>query len=405
MNMKKNLFKLENTIQNYEWGSKTSIQELFGFENNNQEAQAEIWMGAHPNGCSKVQLNGKKILLSELIERDKEGFLSPRTALSFSELPYLFKVLAADNALSIQVHPSKEEAELGFAKENRLGIDPKHPQRNYRDANHKPELVYALTPYQAMNGFRSFNEIVSLFSRITEQIFIPKVQALVSQFEKNLTTDGLESFFVGILSLKGDDKRQAIDGLMTFAHACSENDAQDNEFTVILELADTYPGDIGLFAPLILNVLTLQPGETMYLDARTPHAYLKGTALEVMANSDNVLRAGLTPKHIDVEELVRCTLFEEKPKSKLLIQPSLEGNKQSYSIPVPDFEFDCFVQAENDVIKVDSAEIVFAIDSSVEVYHQSGESLVLNKGESVFIPAYAKEYTLSSEGRIARVYN
>lgn len=405
MNTKKHLFKLENTIQTYDWGSKTAIQELFDIENIRQEPQAEIWMGAHPNGCSKVQLNGKKILLSELIDSDKEGFLSPRTASSFVELPYLFKVLAAGNALSIQVHPSKEEAELGFAKENRLGIDRKHPQRNYRDANHKPELVYALTPYQAMNGFRNFNEIVSLFSRITEQIFIPKVQALVSQFEKNLTTDGLESFFVGILSLKGDDKRQAIDGLMTFAHACSKNDAQDDEFTVILELADTYPGDIGLFAPLILNVLTLQPGEAMYLDARTPHAYLKGTGLEVMANSDNVLRAGLTPKHIDVEELAQCTLFEEKHKNKLRIQPSVEGNKQSYSIPVPDFKFDCFVRAENDVIKVDSAEIVFAIDSDVEVYHQSGESLVLNKGESVFIPAYAKEYTLSSEGRIARVYN
>ncbi|WMN87523.1 mannose-6-phosphate isomerase, class I [Vibrio parahaemolyticus] len=405
MVMKNNLFKLDNTIQNYAWGSKTAIQELFDIENIRQKPQAELWMGAHPNGCSKVQWNGKKILLSELIDSDKESFLSPRTASSFGELPYLFKVLAAGNALSIQVHPSKEEAELGFDKENRLGIDPKHPQRNYRDANHKPELVYALTPYQAMNGFRNFSEIVSLFSRMTELVSIPKVQSLVSQFEQNLTTDGLESFFVGILSLQCEDKRQAIDGLMTFAHECCERDVQDNELTVILELAETYPGDIGLFAPLILNVLTLQPGETMYLDARTPHAYLKGTGLEVMANSDNVLRAGLTPKHIDVEELARCTLFEEKPKNKLLIQPSLEGNRQSYSVPVPDFAFDCFVQAENDVIKVDSAEIVFAIDSDVEVYHQSGESLLLNKGESVFIPAYAKEYTLSSEGRIARVYN
>nr|WP_321382008.1 mannose-6-phosphate isomerase, class I [uncultured Vibrio sp.] len=405
MKIKKNLFRLENTIQNYDWGCKTAIQELFDIENIRNEPQAELWMGAHPNGCSKVQWNGKKILLSELIDSDKESFLSPRTASSFGELPYLFKVLAAGNALSIQVHPSKEEAELGFAKENSLGIDRKHPQRNYRDANHKPELVYALTPYQAMNGFRGFNEIVSLFSRMTELVSTPKVQSLVSQFEQNLTTDGLESFFVGILSLKGEDKRQAIDGLMTFAHECCGRDVQDNELAVILELAKTYPGDIGLFSPLILNVLTLQPGETMYLDARTPHAYLKGTGLEVMANSDNVLRAGLTSKHIDVEELAQCTLFEEKPKNKLLIQPSLEGNKQSYSIPVPDFEFDCFVQATNDVVKVDSAEIVFAIDSEVEVYHPSGEFILLKKGESVFIPAYAKEYTLCSEGRIARVYN
>ncbi|MFH4534589.1 mannose-6-phosphate isomerase, class I [Vibrio diabolicus] len=405
MSTKKNLFKLENTIQTYKWGSKTSIQELFDIENIRQEPQAEIWMGAHPNGCSKVQLNGKKILLSELIDSDKEGFLSSRTASSFGELPYLFKILAASNALSIQVHPSKEEAELGFAKENRLGIDRKHPRRNYRDANHKPELVYALTSYQAMNGFRNFREIISLFSRITDQISIPQVHALVTQFENNLTTSGLETFFVGILSLTGSDKLQAIDGLLTFAHECIENGESSDEFTLILELANTYPGDIGLFAPLILNVLTLQPGEAMYLDARTPHAYLKGTGLEVMANSDNVLRAGLTPKHIDVKELASCTLFEEKPKNKLLIQPSLQGNTQSYSIPVPDFEFDCLIKAENEKIEVHSAEIVFAIDSDVNIYHESGESLVLKKGESVFIPAYAREYTLSSEGRIARVYN
>ncbi len=403
--MKKNLFKLENTIQNYAWGSKTAIQELFGVENSKQEAQAELWMGAHPNGCSKVELNGKKVLLSELIDSNKEGFLSPQTALSFGELPYLFKVLAADNALSIQVHPSKEEAEIGFAKEDRLGIDRKDPKRNYRDPNHKPELVYALTPYQAMNGFRNFSEIVSLFSRITEQISIPQVHDLVIQFENNLTASGLETFFVGILSLMGNDKLEALDGLLTFAHENVEMGTPGDEFALILELANTYPGDIGLFAPLILNVLTLQPGETMYLDARTPHAYLKGTGLEVMANSDNVLRAGLTPKHIDVEELASCTLFEEKPKDKLLVQPSLEGNKQSYVIPVPDFEFDCFIKAENDVVMVRSAEIVFAIDSEVEVNHLSGESLVLKKGESVFIPAYAKEYLLSSEGRIARVYN
>ncbi|MBY7894043.1 mannose-6-phosphate isomerase, class I [Vibrio fluvialis] len=403
--MKKNLFKLENTIQNYAWGSKTAIQELFGVENSKQEAQAELWMGAHPNGCSKVELNGKKVLLSELIDSNKEGFLSPQTALSFGELPYLFKVLAADNALSIQVHPSKEEAEIGFAKEDRLGIDRKDPKRNYRDPNHKPELVYALTPYQAMNGFRNFSEIVSLFSRITEQISIPQVHDLVTQFENNLTRSGLETFFVGILSLTGNHKLEAIDGLLTFAHDNVEMATLGDEFALILELANTYPGDIGLFAPLILNVLTLQPGETMYLDARTPHAYLKGTGLEVMANSDNVLRAGLTPKHIDVEELASCTLFEEKPKDKLLVQPNLEGNKQSYVIPVPDFEFDCFIKAENDVVKVRSAEIVFAIDSEVEVNHLSGESLVLKKGESVFIPAYAKEYLLSSEGRIARVYN
>ncbi|GIB53116.1 phosphomannose isomerase [Vibrio cholerae] len=399
------LLKLENTIQNYAWGSKTALQALFGIENAEQQPQAEIWMGAHPNGCSRVQCADGAYLLSELIERNKPDILSPRIAEQFGELPYLFKVLAAGNALSIQVHPSKAEAELGFAKEEAQGIERGHPQRNYRDANHKPELVYALTPYQAMNGFRSFAEIIAFFEQVMAKQYIPKVSSLLAHFCANQTSSGLEAFFVGILSLQGDEKQQALDALLTYAHQQVLN--QDNcvEFALILELAQTYPCDIGLFAPIILNVITLQPGEAMYLDARTPHAYLKGVGLEVMANSDNVLRAGLTAKHIDVAELARCTLFAEKPKETLLLQPVVEGNKQSYLVPVPDFAFDCFVKAEAERIQVESAEIVFAIDADTTVAHPSGKSLLLKKGESAFVPAFAQEYTISSTGRVARVFN
>lgn len=403
--MNKNLFKLDNTIQNYAWGSTTAIHELFGIANPEQQPQAELWMGAHSNGCSKVLWNEQPVLLSALIESDKAAFLSESTAKQFGELPYLFKVLAANSALSVQVHPSKQEAELGFAKEDEAGIDRHHPQRNYRDANHKPELVYALTPYQAMNGFRSFAEIIALFSSLTEQVAMPQVAALLASFNGNRTPEGFEAFFVGLLSLQGEDMRQSLDGLLSFAEQHANPQAENDVFALITELAHTYPGDIGLFTPLMLHVLTLQPGESMYLDARTPHAYLKGTGLEVMANSDNVLRAGLTPKHIDVAELASCTLFEEKPQATLLMQPIVEGNKQVYPIPVPDFKFDCFVKAENELVVTHSAEIVFAIDQPVTVTHTSGESLVLQKGESAFIPAYAQLYTLSSEGRVARVYN
>ncbi|MEJ8679038.1 mannose-6-phosphate isomerase, class I [Plesiomonas shigelloides] len=404
--MSKNyLFKLENTIQNYVWGSKTALQSLFGIENAEQQPQAEIWMGAHPNGCSKVQGADGVCLLSELIECNKPDVLSPRTAEQFGELPYLFKVLAAGNALSIQVHPSKAEAELGFAKEEAKGIERHHPQRNYRDANHKPELVYALTPYQAMNGFRSFAEIIAFFQQVIAKQHIPKVSSLLAHFCANQTSSGLESFFVGILSLEGDEKHQALDALLTYAHQQLLNQDNGVECALILELAQTYPGDIGLFAPLILNVLTLQPGEAMYLDARTPHAYLKGVGLEVMANSDNVLRAGLTAKYIDVAELARCTLFVEKPKDTLLLQPVVEGKRQRYLVPVPDFCFECFLEAEAELIHVQSAEIIFAIDADTAVTHTSGEILLLKKGESAFIPAFAQEYTITSTGRVARVFN
>jgi mannose-6-phosphate isomerase len=403
--MKNNFYKLENPIQNYAWGSKTSISTLFGIDNKYQEPQAEIWMGAHPNGCSKVIVEGESVLLSTLINDDKFGVLSKPTAENFGELPYLFKVLAADQALSVQVHPNKEEAEQGFTREEAQGIDRLASNRNYRDANHKPELVYALTSYQAMNGFRSFKEIITLFTQLLSEADLPAVERLVKSFKQNITSMGLEAFFTGILSLTGDEKLQSIRSLLGYASKHQRPEIENDLNAIVMELAKTYPNDIGLFSPFMLNVLTLKPGEAMYLNARTPHAYLKGTGLEIMANSDNVLRAGLTPKHIDVVELAKCTLFEEKPHSSLLLEPVIEGEKLSYPVPVKDFKFDCFTQADATTVKVDSAEIVLAIESNTFLEHISGETMILNKGESAFIPAYTKEYKLTSKGRIARAYN
>ncbi|HDM8164148.1 TPA: mannose-6-phosphate isomerase, class I [Vibrio harveyi] len=405
MVMLMNFFKLNNPIQNYAWGSKTALQELFGIENPNQEPQAEIWMGAHPNGCSKVQLESEEFLLSEFIAKDKAKILSISTKQKFGTLPYLFKVLAAGNALSIQVHPNKLEAEQGFAKEEELGIEHSAPNRNYKDSNHKPELVYALTSFQAMNGFRAYTEIALLFSKVIEEFNLPAIHQLLEAFKNNLTATGLEIFFIGILSLEGETKEASIQGLIEYAKLNQQPSIENDLGTLIIELNKSYPGDIGLFAPLMLNVLTLSPGEAMFLDARTPHAYLKGTGLEVMANSDNVLRAGLTPKHIDISELASCTLFEQKSLDSLLLSPLVVGNKSSYLVPVSDFSFDCYMDACNEKITVRSAEILFAIDNGATISHRTGETLYLHKGESAFIPAYAKEYIVESVGRVARVYN
>ncbi|HFQ4952803.1 TPA: mannose-6-phosphate isomerase, class I [Vibrio vulnificus] len=400
-----NFFKLDNPVKNYEWGSRTAIQSLFGIDNPNGEPQAEIWMGAHPNGCSTVSIDGESVLLSKLIQSNQEGILSKATAEQFGELPYLFKVLAAGQALSIQVHPSKEEAEVGFAREEVQGIDRSAAQRNYRDPNHKPELVYALTPYQAMNGFCAFDDILARFTHMVGAVHMPTVQALLEVFKDNKTSYGLEAFFTGLLSLQGDDKLQSLAALLEYVKLHQKQDLEDDLCSLVLELAQSYPSDIGLFAPFMLNVLTLKPGQAMYLDARTPHAYLKGAGLEIMANSDNVLRAGLTPKHIDVDELAKCTLFEEKPVESLLCQPETDGDYHHYPVSVPDFNFDCFMQADDTVVQLCSAEILFAIDCDATLSHKSGEKITITKGESVFIPAYAQEYTLSSKGRVARVYN
>ncbi|KLV09614.1 mannose-6-phosphate isomerase [Photobacterium aquae] len=390
-------FRMHNIIQDYAWGSTTSITELFGFANPEQKPQAEIWMGAHPNGCSTIEVNATPTLLSDFISNDMAALIGPQTAEQFGELPYLFKVLAAEKALSIQVHPSKVQAEAGFAKEEELGVARTAGNRNYKDPNHKPELVYALTPYQAMNGFRPYTEIVSLFNALS----ISELAELVAALEGNQNEQGLERFFEAMLSLTGDTKDSAVAKLLVHA----ENHQDDELFALILELASQYPGDIGLFGPLMLNTLTLQPGEAMFLNACTPHAYIKGTGLEIMANSDNVLRAGLTPKYMDVPELVACTRCVPMPAETLLLAPTREQGAEHYPIPVPDFKFSVYQGEQAFVLTTHSAEILLAIDAPLTVSHQSGDTLTVEKGESIFIPANTGRFEASSTGRFARAYN
>lgn len=393
----KPFFLMSNTIQNYAWGSIDSFSQLFDIANPQQQPQAELWMGAHPNGCSQVDYQGQKTRLSDLIASDPAHFLSANTEQTFGELPYLFKILAAEQALSIQVHPSKSEAEQGFAKENAAQIPLTAAHRNYKDPNHKPELVYALTDYQAMNGFRPINEIVEHFQRLA----IEPLQPLLEHLEQHQTEAGLKRFFTELLSFSGSEKQVAIEQLMAYAQTHHEHALCQ----LIIRLSETYPHDIGLFAPLILNVLTLKPGQAMYLDARTPHAYLKGTGLEIMANSDNVLRAGLTPKHMDITELAKCTQFTEKPASTLLLTPKITDDALLFPVPVTDFKFAIYPQPKQCRVNVSSAQILLAIDHDATLTAADGQSITIHKGESVFIPAYTEYYQLSSLGRVAKAYN
>ncbi|WP_153448533.1 mannose-6-phosphate isomerase, class I [Vibrio algicola] len=386
---------MKNVIQDYAWGSTTSIEQLFDMPNPSQGPQAEIWMGAHPNGCSQIEIDGALLNLDEVIKQDKVAILGQATTDTFNELPYLFKVLAAEKALSIQVHPSKQAAEIGFEKENQAGIDIKAANRNYKDPNHKPELVYALTPYQAMNGFKAYPAIIKPF----ENIGIAALEAEVATFKANQTQQGLTTFFEAILSLKGERKASALNALMVHV----EKNASCKIAGLILELSKQYPGDVGLFAPLMLHVVTLQPGEAMFLDACTPHAYIKGTGLEIMANSDNVLRAGLTPKYMDVPELIANTICVPKPNDEILMTPRVEGNAKHYPIPVADFNFS--VYQGNSEIECQSAEIIFAIDQDVILRHQSGVELCISKGQSAFIPLSAAQYQVDTNGTFARAYN
>lgn len=386
---------MQNPIQGYDWGSHDSLTTLFGIANPQGKPQAELWMGAHPNGCSDVVLAGQPQKLSTLIERAPAAVLGEATLARFGSLPFLFKVLCAEKALSIQVHPSKAQAEAGFAKEEAAGIDIKASNRNYKDPNHKPELVFALTPYQAMNGFRAIPAILALFERVN----LAAIADLTAALATSQNEAGLQHFFHQLLVLEGARKDEALEGLLTYAAA-----HQDEEtFALITSLAAQYPGDVGLFSPLLLNVVTLEPGQAMFLDACTPHAYVRGTGLEIMANSDNVLRAGLTPKYIDVAELLDCTRCLPKPDDQILLAPRCDGAVQHFDVPVPDFTFSVYPAGEHQLTTA-SAEILFAIDDTVTL-KQGEQSLRLEKGQSAFIPAATGSYQLLAEGRVARAGN
>ncbi|MCM2445972.1 mannose-6-phosphate isomerase [Rahnella sp. CG8] len=387
--------KMHNGVQNYAWGSKDALTKLYGIKDAEGRPMAELWMGAHPKCSSQIENSrGENLSLRDQISAGLSAQLGEKVAKRFGELPFLFKVLCADQPLSIQVHPSKSAAEIGYAKENAAGIPLDAAERNYKDPNHKPELVYALTPFQAMNGFRELRESVSLLQPVAG------AHPLIASFLTYPDVDHLRTLFAGLLSLEGEDKSRALDVLKSVL-----DEQQGEPWDTIRSISEFYPDDSGLFSPLLLNVITLQPGEGMFLYAETPHAYLKGVSLEVMANSDNVLRAGLTPKYIDIPELLANLKFNARPASELLTTPVVKGAELNFPIPVEDFAFSIHsLSAEPQTLEQDSAAIVFCIEGQ-SVLVKNNQTLVLNPGESCFLSATESPVTASGNGRIARVFN
>lgn len=387
--------KLINSVQNYAWGSQTALTDLYGIPNPDNLPMAELWMGAHPKSSSKIEdASGNVRALRDVIEADKTALLGNAVADRFGELPFLFKVLCADQPLSIQVHPNKKASELGFAKENAAGIPLDAAERNYKDPNHKPELVFALTPFLAMNAFREFAEIVSLLQPVAG------AHTAIAYFLENPDATSLSQLFASLLNMQGDEKSHALAILKTAL------DSQQGEpWQTIRVISEFYPDDSGLFSPLLLNVVKLNPGDAMFLFAETPHAYLQGVALEVMANSDNVLRAGLTPKYIDIPELVANVKFVAKPAADLLTQPVKNGAELDFPIPVEDFAFSLHDLSHTETtVAQESAAILFCVEGEA-VLSKGEQRLVLKPGESAFIAANESPITISGTGRLARVFN
>lgn len=390
------MLKMMNQIQHYDWGSKTALSELYGYPNPDNLPMAELWMGAHPKASSEVisPLTHQKISLDAFIKENPEKILGKHIAERFGRLPYLFKVLCAAQPLSVQVHPNKHDAEIGFEKENAQGIPLNSPIRNYKDNNHKPELIYALTPFKAMNAFRPIAEIVELFS------FIAAAHPEIQFFVQSPSEDKLKKLFAQILNLTGEQKELAL-GVLKAAL----NSKQGEPWNSIKQMVSLYPDDNGLFTPLMLNIVELQPGEAMFLAARTPHAYLEGVGLEVMANSDNVLRAGITSKHIDVKELVDNIDFKSIKADDLFNIPEKSGNVWKYKIPVEDFSFKIYsIDCSGLSLTNHTASILFCIEGKL-VLRSGNQELNMNSGESVFLPAYEDNISIQGNGQVARVFN
>ncbi|WP_320736742.1 mannose-6-phosphate isomerase [Enterobacter roggenkampii] len=387
--------KLINSVQNYAWGSKTALTDLYGIANPNNLPMAELWMGAHPKSSSKIEdASGQARSLRDVIDADKAAQLGDKVAQRFGELPFLFKVLCADQPLSIQVHPNKQASEIGFAKENAAGIPLDAAERNYKDPNHKPELVFALTPFLAMNAFREFSEIISLLQPVAG------ANNAIAHFLENPNAEALSQLFASLLNMQGEEKSHALAVLKAALES-----QQGEPWETIRLIAQFYPDDSGLFSPLLLNVVKLNPGEAMFLFAETPHAYLQGVALEVMANSDNVLRAGLTPKYIDIPELVANVKFVAKPAAELLTQPVKNGAELDFPIPVEDFAFSLHDLSQTETtIAQESAAILFCVEGEATL-HKGEQHLVLKPGESAFVAANESPVSVSGTGRLARVFN
>ena len=385
---------LDNPVQNYAWGSRTAIADLLGRPSPEGRPEAELWIGAHPQAPSRVAVAGAPRTLEALIRSAPEAMLGAERARRWAgDLPLLMKMIAAADPLSIQCHPNREQALAGFAREDAQGLPRDAPQRNYRDPNHKPELVVALTRFVGLKGFRRVEEI----ARGLGSLEVPELRAAAASLDD---ADGVKRLFAWLWS-RPTAERVSLVGRAVAAAARRRD--EDVAFSWMERLYAKYPGDIGVFAPLLLNLIELAPEEGLFLSAGELHAYLEGTAMEVMASSDNVLRGGLTPKHVDVPELLAVGVFRPSPPVVLRPVPGSPGERV-YRTPAPEFEL-AFLQVAPDAPFAAGVghgpELMLGLDGSATITAE-GASWPLGRGRSVFVPAAVGAYQIEGEARISR---
>lgn len=362
---------LIGVVQNYPWGSRTALAEIEG-RTPSSRPEAELWLGTHPRGTAT--LVHPTAAASNL--RDLVG----------GELPFLLKVLAADAPLSLQAHPSGQQAREGFLEEEARGVPIDALQRNYKDGSPKPELICALTPFFALSGFRSMEQALALTHEFGVFETIGQPSTFLKQGE-------LEAYFRSLFSLQKKVLARSVEQIARCTQGDSLSDEGKRVAPWMSELAERYPADPGVIAALLLNLVELAPGEAIYLPAGNLHAYLRGVGLEVMASSDNVMRGGLTEKHVDVEELAKILHFEPYRPTLLrgeLTSPEPGADLRVYRTPAREFELSVLTLENEASLTLEGPRLIYVLRGSISFEsRESDQKIELNQGQAAYLPAEA----------------
>lgn len=402
---------LRNTIRPYAWGSRTVLADLQGRPSPSEGPEAEMWIGAHPGAPSRLDVAGSAGLgLDEAIAGDPDGFLGAGVAARFgARLPYLLKYLAAERPLSLQAHPDAEQAAAGFAAEEAAGVPLDAAWRKYVDASHKPELLVAVADFEALCGFRPPEQAADVLAAFRVPALDPVIALLRgSRPAEDRLRDAVHQLMAwpvdGRTALVGDVAKAAAGGWMVWGdRAAGERVAAG--FGLAKRLADAYPGDLGVILALLLNHVRLRAGEGVWMPAGNLHAYLQGAGVEVMAASDNVLRGGLTPKHVDVDELLRVLRFEvlEQPIVRAeRVSDGPGGTVSTWPTPVAEFRLmsaDVAAAGAGVTLPADGPRSIICTRGRVTL-RAGDESLTLGAGYAAFVPAHLPAVEVTGDGQV-----
>jgi mannose-6-phosphate isomerase len=392
------MYELENVLRPYAWGSTTAISGLLGRPASGGP-EAELWIGAHPGSPSTALTgagtdDGGRLALDALIARDPGHYLGADSVAEFGpRLPFLLKVLAAERPLSLQVHPTLEQARAGYAREEAAGIDRGDAARNYKDDNHKPEMIFALTPFEALCGFRPASESRAVFGHLRSCFELagldlpPVIPQLIEDLAQRDEPAALRTAFERLIA-GGEDVSAATAAVVAALVSGAPMGAHVPELTTVVNLNGNYPGDPGVLISLLLNRISLAPGEAVYLPAGNVHAYLHGLGIEVMASSDNVLRGGLTPKFVDVPELLKTIAFEAAGVPALNAETTML-DQELLRPPFREFQLqrvEVHPGAGPVPLAMAGAAVILVVTGSVYLDSPKGD-LHLGRGGSAFVPA------------------